>query len=208
MKTKAVDIEKLKTVVLAAGEFPAPGGLAAKLMENARRVVACDSAADSFFRRFSRSPDVVVGDCDSVRLVHPNVIRFSEQDTNDLSKAIAYCRAQGWDDMVVLGAAGLRDDHSLGNIFRALDEAVAVVTDYGVFYPVSGEAHFCTRPGAGVSVFAPDRGTVMTSKGLEWPLDGVKFDNLYVATLNRAPTGEFTVAADRPVFVYIEGAGL
>jgi hypothetical protein len=44
----------------------------------------------------------------------------------------------------------------------------------------------------------------MTSRGLEWPLDGVRFEDLYPATLNRAKAGRITVSANRPVLVYVE----
>lgn len=201
-------VESAKTVVLAAGDFPVRGGFARRFLEEARRVVCCDSAADAYWEEFGREPDVVVGDLDSVRRTYRNLVRVPEQDTNDLAKAISYCRLQEWNDMVILGALGKRDDHALGNVFRALAEQVMVVTDYGIFYPVINEAHFTAAPRAGVSIFAPERDTVMTSKGLKWPLDKVKFDNLYLATLNRAETGEFSVTSNRPVFVYIEGANV
>ena len=43
----------------------------------------------------------------------------------------------------------------------------------------------------------------MTSRGLEWPLDGVRFENLYCATLNRATAAVVTLTSDRPVFAYL-----
>lgn len=197
-----------RTVVLSAGDFPPPGGRQDRILRAAGRVVCCDSAADSYFEAFGREPDAVVGDCDSVRRAYANLVRIAEQDTNDLTKAIAYCRKRGWNDLVVLGAVGKRDDHTLGNVFRALAEQVPVVTEYGVFHPVAGSASFVAAPGAGISVFAPDRETVMTSEGLKWPLAGVRFDSVYTATLNRALEGRFSVTSDRPVFVYIEGGEL
>lgn len=203
-----MDAESAKTVVLAAGDFPAPGTFARRLLERAGRVVCCDSAADDYWKEFSREPDAVVGDCDSVRRDFRNMVKISEQDTNDLTKAISYCRNRGWDDIVVLGALGKRDDHALGNVFRSLAERVPVVTDCGVFHPVDGSVDFDVAPGSGVSVFAPERDTRMTSHGLEWPLDDVKFENLYVATLNRTATGKFSVTSSKPVFVYIAGGVL
>ena len=140
-----------RTVVLSAGDFPAPGGRQDRILRSARRVVCCDSAADSYFEAFGREPDAVVGDCDSVRRVYANLVRIAEQDTNDLAKAISYCRRRGWNDLVVLGAVGKRDDHTLGNVFRALAEQVPVVTEYGVFRAVSGNASFVAAPGAGIS---------------------------------------------------------
>ena len=193
-----------RTVILAAGNFPAENSAAWRVLASARRVVACDSAADEFLRVFARSPDVVVGDCDSVKLDHPNMVRYSEQDTNDLAKAIRYCRGRGWKRLVIVGATGKREDHTLGNIFRALAEGIEVVADKGTFYPVSSARTIKVRKGAGVSVFAVSPETEMTSKGLEWPLDGVRFDDLYSATLNRAKGCRITVSATRPVFVYVE----
>jgi thiamine pyrophosphokinase len=192
------------TVILAAGNFPRKGSTAWKTLAGAARVVACDSAADAYRRAFGRSPDVVVGDCDSVKLSHPNLVRIPEQDTNDLAKAVRYCRGRGWCRLVIVGATGKREDHTLGNLCRALEEGIAVVADRGVFHPVSEAKTIRARKGAGVSVFAPRRSTRMTSRGLEWPLDGVRFDNLYCATLNRATAARICVTTTRKVFVYVE----
>ena len=196
----------MKTVVLAQGDFPRKGGAAWRLLADAGRVVACDGAARIYRRRFGRWPDVIVGDLDSVKLpkvVDSLVIRMPEQETNDLAKALGYCVAQGWRDVVVVGATGKREDHTLGNVFRALAAGVSIVSDYGSFRPVCGVASFRARKDAGVSVFAPDPATKMTSKGLKWPLDGVRFTNLACATLNRATGSRFTVKSDRPVLVYV-----
>lgn len=194
-----------ETVILAAGDFPRRGGEAWRLLSSARRVVACDSAAASYRRRFGRWPTAVVGDMDSLR-ARPDgalVVKVPDQDTNDLEKAMAYCDSKGWRSPVVLGATGRRDDHAMGNVFRALAHGLEIVTDRGRFVPVFGRRTLRVRRGAAVSVFAPDPATRMTSRGLEWPLDGVRFVNLYCATLNRAATGTVTLTADRPVSVYI-----
>lgn len=193
-----------KTVILAAGDFPRKGGAARLTLDSARRVVCCDGAADAYRRRTGHEPDAVVGDCDSLRGRFANVVRVAEQDTNDLAKAAAYCAERGWLDPVVLGATGRREDHSIGNVFRALDLNLAVVTDHGRFVPVEGSATLRVQKGAAVSIFAPDPATRMTSKGLFWPLDGVRFENLYSATLNRASASTIRLASNRRVFVFVE----
>jgi len=192
-----------ETVILAAGDFPRKGGAAWRLLAAARRVVCCDGAAAAYRRRFGRWPDVAVGDMDSLGR-HPGatVVRIAEQETNDLAKAVRHCAAQGWRNPVVLGATGKRDDHALGNIFRALAFGLDVVTDFGRFTPVAGRRTFAVAKGASVSVFAPDPATRMTSKGLEWPLDAVAFGNLYCATLNRTTAKRLTLTATRRVYVY------
>ena len=195
----------MRTAVLAAGDFPQKGGEPYRLLASARRVVACDGAADEYRRVFGRWPDAVVGDLDSFRGRLPAcAVRVPDQNVNDLSKAIAYCRGKGWGDLVVLGATGKREDHTVGNIYRALDEQVRVVTETGEFLPVCGALRFRTWKGAGVSVFAPDSRTKMTSRGLRWRLAGVRFANAWCATLNRASSETVAVTSDRPAFVFVE----
>ena len=112
------------------------------------------------------------------------------------------CAKQGWRNPVIVGATGKREDHAIGNVFRALDYGCEIVTDRGRFVPVRGKASFRVAKGAGVSMSAPDPKTRMTSKGLQWPLDDVKFKNLYCATLNRTTTTHVSLTATHPVYVY------
>ena len=208
------------TVILAAGDFPRKGGAAWKLLATAKRIIACDSAADAYRRRFRKWPTVIIGDLDSMpaKLVDgrwivgsdrstnyqlPTTIFSQDQNTNDLEKAINYCVQQGWRNPVIVGATGKREDHAIGNVFRALDYGCEIVTDHGRFTPVRGKASFKVVKGAAVSIFAPDPKTRMTSKGLEWPLDEVKFRNLYCATLNRTTATRVTLTTTRPISVYI-----
>lgn len=192
-------------VILANGEFPKRGGAAWELLADAKRVVACDGAAKTFRRRFGRWPTAVVGDMDSMGCVPEGVeaVRVPDQDTNDLEKAARWCRARGWKRLVAVGASGRREDHLIGNVFRALDLGIEMVSDFGRFVPFLGRVSFRVAKGTPVSVFAPDRAARMTSKGLEWPLDGVKFANLYCATLNRASAARVTITSDRPALAYI-----
>ena len=197
------------TVILANGDFPKRGGAAWKLLAEATRVVCCDGAADAYRRHFRKWPDVIIGDLDSLSRLPsrvsrpPLLVKVSDQDTNDLEKAMAYCAKQGWKSPVIVGATGKREDHTLGNVFRALDYGCEIVTDTGRFVPVCGKATFKVAKGAAVSIFATDPRTRMTSKGLEWPLDEVRFKNLYCATLNRATGSRVTLTASRPVSVFI-----
>ncbi len=192
-------------VILANGDFPKKDGAAWKILAGAKRVVACDGASDAYCRRFGKSPFAVVGDMDSIGH-HPEgaeIVTVADQSTNDLTKAAAWCRARGFKKLVVVGAMGKREDHLLGNVFRALDLGVEIVTEFGRFVPVVGKASFRVAKGTPVSVFAVDPATRMTSTGLEWPLDGVKFKNLYCATLNRAKAAHVAFTTNRPVLVFI-----
>lgn len=191
-------------VVLAAGDFPRVGSEARRILASARIVVCCDGAADAYRRQMKREPDVVVGDGDSLRGEFANVVRVPEQETNDLEKALAYCRQKGYKAPVIVGATGKREDHTLGNIFRAFAWGVEIVTDFGRFIPIEGRATLSVKKGAAISVFATDPRTRVTSTGLAWPLEGVKFRNLYCATLNRATAARVTLTASHRIYVYVE----
>lgn len=198
-------------VILAAGDFPARGGMARQMLSSAKRVIACDSAAIAFYHHFHRWPDVIIGDLDSLtktntRLRKPKdrIVHVPDQDTNDLEKAIDYCKSKKWGNLSIVGACGKREDHTIGNIFRALESQVTMITDNGVFCPVCGKAVFHLPIGSAMSIFAIDPDTKVTSKGLEWPLDNVKFINPYCATLNRTIRECVTMNSSHPIYVFYE----
>jgi len=191
------------TVILAAGDFPRKGTFPWKVLLSAKRVICCDSAADEYRRKTGNEPYAVVGDCDSIRGSFTNTIRIAEQNTNDLEKAIRFCRAKRLGKPLVLGATGKRDDHTLGNIFRCFEHGLEIITEHGRFLPIKRRASIPTRIGAAISIFATNPTTQMTSKGLQWPLDGVKFKNLYCATLNRATAARVTIASNRPAYAFL-----
>lgn len=191
------------TVIVAAGDFPKRGGCAYAQLEKATRVVCCDHAADLYRRRMGREPTVVIGDGDSVRGHFKNFVLCADQDTNDLTKAIAYCAAQGWRKPLIVGATGGREDHTLGNIFRAYAAGLELITDTGRFIPVEGSCSLEVGKGTAISIFATDPETEMTSRGLVWPLTGVKFTDLFKATLNRASAARIRLTATRRVYVFV-----
>lgn len=191
------------TVILAAGDYPKKGSKAHKLLESATRVVACDGAALKYIKDFGKGPEIIIGDLDSLDGSNgSNIIHISSQDTNDLSKAIDFCRARGWDDIIVVGATGKREDHSTANIFLALEKRVMLVSEYGIFSPIEDRLELKLKIGTPVSIFAPDPKTKVKSVGLEWPLDNHKFTNLYSAALNRTNAEKIILTTNRPILVY------
>ena len=178
-------------------------------------LVACDGALAAA-RALGREPDYVVGDGDSLAAADRTVLgaRFvldPEQDTNDLCKAFRFVislpRQNNALSIVLLGVTGLREDHTLANIFHLLDftEEVpdtTILTDAGTFTAVRGEQTFTCSPGDAVSVFAPLPDTHVTSCGLAWPLDGVDLAPLWRGTLNRTTSTSFTLHTNRPLLLF------
>ena len=112
-------------------------------------------------------PTVIVGDCDSLsekeKLQYASIIhKISEQDTNDLTKAVRYCLAQGWKDLIILGATGRREDHTIANISLLADYIdiageVWMLSDYGVMNAIREDATFESYPGQQVSIFSIEK---------------------------------------------------
>lgn len=201
MKSVAYD-----AVIVANGDCPRTNGAPADELRKARHIVACDGAAVKIYRRLGISAEYAVGDFDSLgnRSVAAKCVRIAGQDDNDLMKAIRFCRRRGWKRLLIVGATGRREDHALGNVFRAMAEGIPVMSDYGSFIPFVKEISIELKRGTPISVFATSPDTRMVSAGLEWALDDVRFENLYCATLNRVSvSGRVEIRSSRPAFVYV-----
>ena len=136
-----------KIVILANGLFPS-GPQCLEILRVAQMLICCDGAADKLIA-FGLSPHVIIGDIDSlsseVRKQYASLlIQSDDQENNDLTKAVHYCIEKAYPSVIILGATGLREDHTLGNISLMLEYfphiEVHMVSDFGTFFLVrSGE---------------------------------------------------------------------
>ena len=200
----------METAILANGAPPTHPVPLAHLRE-ANELICCDGACRAA-HVLGREPDFVVGDGDSLAAADRSAlgarfVHMAEQETNDLAKAFRFACSRAT-RIAILGATGLREDHTLGNIFRLIDFTAVVpdtvlYTDTGTFEAVRGERTFAAQPEEAVSIFAPVPGTEVASKGLQWPLDGVSLADLWSGTLNRTTGPSFTLRTNgRPILVY------
>lgn len=198
------------TVILADGNFPVHGIPLRYLME-ARHIVCSDGSAGSLFAA-GLEPEAIIGDLDSL---DPGIAeRFagrlhkdSEQDTNDLTKAVRWCINKRYKEIVILGATGKREDHTVGNISLLAEYAkeinVIMVTDTGTITPLLKSSVVKSFPGQQVSVFSVDPETEITSAGLKYRLKDLKLKNWWVATLNEAEGESFELSFNGgPVIIY------
>ena len=185
------------TVILADGSFP-EHEIPLNILQNASRIICCDGAARSLIES-GLEPKAIVGDCDSLtpeicNKYNDRIFKDTEQETNDLTKAVRWCSGRGYNNIVILGATGKREDHTLGNISLLAEYTqfinVKMITDTGIFYPVTKSAKFKSTPGQQVSVFSINPETEITTSGLLYPLKKRKLRNWWEATLNEA-TGDY-----------------
>ena len=192
-----------EVVILCNGEFPKKA-YPLYLLDSAEAVVCCDGAAVKFARRYGeeRMPEVVIGDLDSLpkrwrEKWAPIVVQVEEQDDNDMTKAMRYVLEHHPDvtDIHILGATGLREDHTVGNLGLLMEYTrmfdlegirVEMVSDHATAFAITDSCELHVGKGRRVSLFSPDNSLTIKSEGLQWPTDAVVFDNWWPATLNRA----------------------
>ena len=196
-------------VIICNGEFPSRE-YPRYVIRNADIIVCCDGALDRFMRATEkifgqrRLPDAVVGDLDSIsaekrRKYGDIIIRDPDQETNDQTKAFRHVLA-AWPDVTeihILGATGIRTDHTIGNVSLLMEYArsydletkgitVDIISDHETIIPATDTVELQCGTGRRISIFTPDSTLRIRSEGLEWPTDGVVFDNWWKATLNRS----------------------
>ena len=213
-----------KTVILANGAFPSHEAPLAALRD-AERVVCCDGAVDKLEAAGFPPPEWIVGDLDSLSAAArarcaDRLVRVAEQDTNDLAKAFRFCVSRGWHDLLIVGATGLREDHTLGNLSLLADfacelraaagecpprreDGIVLLTDTGIFTPVLASTQFRSHAGQQVSVFAFEPGAAVYAEGLKYPLDGVRFARWWQAALNESAGDSFKLVFEgSPLLVF------
>jgi thiamine pyrophosphokinase len=130
------------------------------------------------------------------------------EEYNDLQKALKYCTANGYDNILLLGCGGLREDHFIANLsilaMYSKEMHLTMLTEHGVFNVLRCKSTFRSLPGMQVSVFARSPHTKLTFTGLKYPVNDRSFKWLWEGSLNEAAGEEFIVEAsdDEPVVVY------
>ncbi len=190
----------MKTVILANGDYPTheiPLGY----LGEADLIVCCDGAAEKLVAH-GLEPGIIIGDLDSVpqRLkerYEKILVQDSDQETNDLTKAVNWCVAKGIEEVVIVGATGIREDHTLGNISLLADYnriiKATMLTDTGKFMVCDRGVTVSSFPGQQVSLFSIDPTLAVTSRGLTYPLNNLRLASWWRGTLNEAAGKSFSL---------------
>lgn len=172
----------MKAVVVTGGAHP-PREKALEWAHGADLIIAADSGLDTA-RRYGWSPQLVVGDFDSIsddRLLaefeSSKLLRFPpEKDETDTEIAIRIAREEGCNETVLIGGGGGRLDHLLAIValFERPMRPDAWISNTAIVIPVERETIQQGQIGEIISFFPlgcePAR---MRSQGLRWPLDGI-----------------------------------
>jgi thiamine pyrophosphokinase len=201
------------TIIIANGKFP-EHEIPLGYLKSAGRIICCDGSTKNLIDA-GYIPDAIVGDMDSIsddlaERFRDRLFKDENQETNDLTKAVNWCKERGYRDLVIIGATGRREDHTIGNISLLTEYiknglSVAMVTDTGFFLPYLNNAEVSSFPGQQVSVFCSDPGTEITSKGLRYKLNNAKLKNWWFATLNETIGDHFELeVTGGPIILFLK----
>ena len=206
------DNRPVKTVILANGTYPSHA-VPVRYLEEADLIVCCDGAAEKLVAH-GMEPGIITGDLDSVsqelkRKYKSILVPDADQETNDLTKAVKWCVSQGIKEIAILGATGIREDHTLGNISLLADYnrdlKAIMLTDTGSFRVFDRTVTIDSFPGQQVSLFSLEPGLAVTSRGLRYPLINLRLTSWWRGTLNEALVDSFTLTFEGgKLIVYME----
>lgn len=195
-------------VVLCDGDFPIREPALSTLLD-APYIVCCDGAANGYINK-GYTPDAIIGDGDSLSPIYRehyrSLIVFNEdQQTNDQTKAVQFIIEQGKEDVLILGATGKREDHTLGNIsllieYLRMGLQIRMLTDHGLFIPSKNNRKLNTYPGQQISIFNFGA-TDFSAKGLKYPVRD--FTDWWQGTLNEAQEKQIEIDAQGEYIIYL-----
>lgn len=173
-----------QVLILCNGKAPSQQ-LLREYRANAEYFIAADGGGN-IARQYNLVPDVVIGDLDSFEERSGDafeVIQDPDQYANDLEKALQLARQEQATHVHVLGATGLRLDHTLKNLsvlkqFHDYFEVLRMRDDFGEIRLLDPAFEEAFEPGTQLSLF-PLSGRVsgITTAGLKYPLNDEALEN-------------------------------
>jgi len=200
----------MKCLIITAGAQPS-GELIAAHRQDADMIIGVDGAAGTLVTHALWS-HVLVGDFDSadradiekIEAAGAKLVRLSpKKNETDTEIAVNFALESGADDIVILGALGLRLDHTLGNLAmlikahrhgvrcRIIDELHEITAAHGKY-----ELH--GRVGQTVSLLPIAGDATVTATGLVYPLNGL-------VLRCDAARGISNIIAETPVRLFVSG---
>lgn len=188
-------------IIVANGNFPTTE-LPLALLHQTKYIIACDGSV-SKITNAGFTPDAIIGDLDSLPVAlqkkYADIVhQEKEQESNDLSKAVRYAQKEGFKKVLILGATGLREDHTLGNISLLLEyaphfESIEIMSDFGLFTPLLHSSQMDCFPKQQISIFSLNPDVPITTSDLLYPISNRCLTNLWQGTLNEALGSHFTI---------------
>lgn len=206
-----LNCDVMRTLILCNGE-PSSGKLLDTFVSRCDYFVAADGAGNHALK-MGFTPDVIIGDLDSYRPVksfNGTVIRDSDQETNDLEKAMKLAVKKGASRIDILGATGNRLDHSLKNLsvlarFASQCDRLMMADDHLMTLVIPSGFSVDLPEGHMVSMFPlSGKAEGITTSGLKYPLRSETLENgKRDGSSNEASGGTVRITYARGVLLFM-----
>ncbi len=198
---------KKSIVILANGCFPTHD-IPLSVLNNAETIICTDGSADKLLA-YGKSPDVIIGDMDSIRLSTNSDIRrvhIPNQNNTDLEKAVEWCIEQDIESATILGSQGERDDHGFATMFiqsTFVDKiTLSIITDYSIIDCITNEKTFSSFPEQTVSIISVNHTVHLTTKGLKYTLKTKPLSSPTQGVSNTATEDHFSIQTTGSIWVF------
>ena len=151
-------------------------------------------------------PAIIIGDLDSIdpnskKIYSEITIEAPNQNKNDLEKGLDWIDDKGYSDVVIMGATGFRDDHTLSNIFIIMEKNyqmnIKIITDYGIFQIIKGHKNISSFKGQPVSLFTLKKDSKITTSNLKYQFNKDCISSLFSGALNESTSSHFSIEVDQ-----------
>ena len=172
-----------KNVLIAANGTWPNQAIWKPLVNHSDIVIACDGAVVQLLEN-DIVPDFIVGDLDSIpqemigsqiEQLGITVIPMPNQDSNDLAKALDYCKNLGSTKIDVIGIEGGRLDHQIGAYFSLCEQGSNAILHLDNWTarlaPSEGIVLDSIEKGKNISLFAIGTVKGVTLSGVKWILN-------------------------------------
>ena len=196
-------------IVIANGSFPSHP-VPIHYMDNRGTIICVDGAADKLIN-YGENPDVVIGDFDSTEIKNSTKVKkwieAPNQNQTDLEKTFEWCVKNNIKDIVLLGAGGKREDHTLGNLFTMAKYHgklnCEIITNHSKIICASGKNYISTNINQAVSIIATEPIESITLEGLQYDMKNEKIFPSARAISNKAINNQFYLESSGKVLVFL-----
>jgi len=175
------------------------------------KIICVDGAANKVINA-NVKPDYIIGDLDSISRANlikykNKIIKFKNQNFNDLQKALIWLKKKGTSNMDIIGFDGKRADHMINNFNIIIDSIndlnIKIITEKGTFYTVDKNITFNNVLNKSVSIFNKNQNNKISSKGLKYELKDRILTNIYDGTLNLAIKNNVSLVTKQKILIFI-----
>ena len=170
-----------KCIILANGDTP-PKKVFKYLNKIGYETLICADGGANNAYKLKLNPDYIIGDLDSIKTKvreyyshKSKIIQYKRQNDTDVEKCLKYAIKKGYQRVILLGGTGDRLDHTfcnLGIVLKFFDQIkISILHRTSLLEAFEGNAELKTIPDETVSLYAIDKKTKITTKGLKYKLD-------------------------------------